>query len=179
MALAGAAAITLALVLAPVGAAEIDAGRLVLRQSDVPPGFRLDARQSGVRTNAAESRSGVAARRLIARSGRTTGYEVEFDRQELVIDARVDLFRRASGARMFLDWIEAEYRKAGVLGLVPTRAAIGAGGWVYAGRRGSAFVLVVWRYDRAFAGVVATGLSKPRTLALARTQQRRIAAALR
>jgi len=167
-----------ALLCVPLAAAELDPSRLALAQADVPPGYRLDERTSGVRSNAMESKGKAEVQRLLARTGRTTGYEAEFDKRELRIESRIDVFRRAGGARIFLDWFEVEMRKAGVLGLTRSRARIGAGGWTYAGRAPSAFTLVVWRYDRVFGGVVATGLSKAQVFALARVQQRRMAAAL-
>lgn len=180
MRIAVAAALVSALLAAPYAAAEVDPSRLVLRQADVPSGYRLDGRTSGVRTNESESRAGAEARRLIARSARTTGYETEFDGQGgFAIESRADLFRGARGARMFLDWLDAEMRKAGIAGVVRTRVGVGSGGWLYTGRTTAAFVLIAWRHDRVFAGVVATGLSKARVVALARVQQRRIASALR
>jgi hypothetical protein len=39
--------------------------------------------------------------------------------------------------------------------------------------------LVAWREGRVFAGIVGFGVTKRRTLQLARAQQRRIVAALR
>jgi hypothetical protein len=163
----------------PLAAAELDPSRLALAQADVPPGYRFDERTSGVRSNAVESNGKVEVRRLLARTGRTTGYEAEFDKGELRIESRIDVFRQVGGSRKFFDWFVVEMRKAGVLGLTRSRVRIGAGGWTYTGRASSAFTLVVWRYDRVFGGVVATGLSKAQTLALARVQQRRMAAALR
>ena len=168
----------IALLVAPLAAAQVDPGRLVLRGSDVPSGFRLDSGVSGVRTNAMESRAPVV-RRLIARSGRTTGYQSRFDNEKRAIRSRADLFRRPGGARLFLEFFDEEMRKGGIAGLVRLRVRVGAGGWLYTGRSVAAFVLVVWRHDRVFGGLMTTGLSRARTIALARAQQRRIAAALR
>jgi hypothetical protein len=167
-----------ALLGAPAATAQVDPGRLVLRQADVPAGFRLQPRESGVRTNALESRE-AEARRLIARSGRRIGYQTRFDRAGRTIQSRADLCRNARGARVFLGAIDDEMRKGGIRGLVRLRVGLGGGGWLYTGRVEPAFVLVVWSYRRAFAGVVTTGLSRAATLALARKQQRRIADALR
>jgi hypothetical protein len=42
-----------------------------------------------------------------------------------------------------------------------------------------AFTIVLWRYRRVFSIVGAGGLERARVLVLARTQQRRVASALR
>ena len=76
------------------------------------------------------------------------------------------------------DYIEHEMKLAGINGLRREAAGIGTESRVYwAGQRG--FTLVAWRYDRVFAGIVGLGLTRSQALALARVQQRRIAAALR
>ena len=68
---------------------------------------------------------------------------------------------------------------SGVQGMRRTALRIGGQGWVYGapGRSGTVNV-VVWRYDRVYAGVGVWGVTKARAIAMARTQQRRIAAAL-
>ena len=171
--------LALAIVGTPVAAAEPDPSRLALRQADVPSGFRVDARHTGIRTNSSQIGQYPQARDLFARSGRTTGYEIQFDKGDLMIGARVDVFRTKTGARIFFDWYVSEVRKAGVKGLVRTRVRIGAGGWLYQSPHTAVFALVLWRHDRVSSGVVATGLSSQRAVALARLQQRRIAAGLR
>ena len=168
-----------ALLSAPLAAAEIDPRALVLRQSDVPAGFVVDRGDTGLRTNEREAKSDPRASALFERWGRVTGYEAEFDRGSASISSRADLLRTAKGARMLLDFFELEMRKSGIKGLVRTRLRLGAEGWVYRGRSPFAFTVVAWRYGRVFAGVAGTGISRARTLALARVQQRRIAAALR
>lgn len=55
-------------------------------------------------------------------------------------------------------------------------AGVGTESWVY---WNSLYAVVYWRYSNVWSGVSGTGLGKARTLALAREQQRRIAAALR
>ena len=58
--------------------------------------------------------------------------------------------------------------------------AIGAKGFVYSRKGGNAsFAIVTWRYRRVFAAAAGFAVDKACVLALARTQQRRIAAALR
>jgi hypothetical protein len=158
--------------------ADLDPRSLVLRQADVPAGFRLDRNGSGVRSNAEESAGQPEVRRMFARSGRVTGYEAAFDSAAAQLESRADVFRKPAGARLLLDWFDRELRMSGLRGLRRASIRIGAAGWVYAGPSPSPFVLVVWRYDRVFAGVVTRGLTRARTIALARAQQRRIAAAL-
>ncbi len=178
MRLALAAATTVVLVFVSQAAADVAPKGLVLSQADVPAGFRLDPGGSGIRPNATESKGQPEVRRMFARAGRVTGYEVHFDRGPSTIESRADLFRRADGAQALFGWFVREVKFAGIAGLERSRAGVGAEGWVYTSRSMGAFTLVVWRYDRVFAGVVARGISRERTLTLARVQQRRIAATL-
>lgn len=162
----------------PAAAATIDPATLVLSQADVPAGFRLDREGSGVRSNAAEAKNDRELGAQLRRWGRVTGYEAEFDRADATLSCRADLFTSPRGAREMFELFEREVAKAGIRGLERTRIGLGAGGWVYGGGSAAAFVVVAWRDRRVFAGVAATGLSRRQTLALARVQQRRIAAAL-
>lgn len=173
-----AAATALALAV-PAAAARIDPATLVLSQADVPAGFRLDREGSGIRSNATEARNDRRLGAQFRRWGRVTGYEAEFDRADATISCRADLFATARGAREMFELFEREVAKSGILGLERTRIGLGAGGWVYGGGSAAAFVLVAWRDGRVFAGIAATGVSRKQTIALARTQQRRIAAALK
>jgi hypothetical protein len=168
-----------ALLVSPVLAGGLDPSRLVLRQADVPAGFRLDRDESGIRSNEREAKNDPRLPGLFVRWGRLTGYEAVFDRGAATIESRVDVCRRPEGAHMLLLWFDRELRKASPASLRRSPARIGAEGWVYRGKLPVAFTLVVWRNRTAFAGVFATGVSRERTLALARAQQRRIAAALR
>jgi hypothetical protein len=179
MRLALAAVTAAALVCVSYAGAEVVPKSLVLSQADLPAGFRLDPGGTGVRSNAAESKGHTEVSRMFARSGRVTGYEAQFDRGRSTIESRVDLFRRAAGAQVLFDWFVREVKIAGISGLERSRSDVGSEGWVYTSPSRGTFTLVVWRYDRVFAGVVARGVSRERTLALARVQQRRIAAALR
>lgn len=79
---------------------------------------------------------------------------------------------------MLFDFFVHEVRKNGVKGLVQRRVRLGAEGWIYHGRSPIAITAVAWRHKRVFAGVATVGISRERTLALARVQQRRVAAAL-
>jgi hypothetical protein len=158
--------------------AEVGPKGLVLGQADVPAGFRLDRGGTGVRSNAAESKGQPEVTRMFARAGRVTGYEAQFDRGLSTIESRADLFRQAAGARLLFTWFVREVKVAGISGLERSRADVGSEGWVYTSPSRGSFTLVVWRYERVFAGVVSRGVSRERTLALARVQQRRIVVAL-
>jgi hypothetical protein len=158
--------------------ADVDPGKLVLQEADVPKGFTVDEEETGVQSNR-EAGSDREARALVARSGRITGYEAEFDRGTASISSRADLFRTAAGATMLLRYLEREIRKAGIARMRAARVRIGAEGWVWGVPRPVSFSIVVWRYRRVFAGIAVAGIPRARALALARVQQRRIAAALR
>lgn len=171
----------LALLAVPASAAQIDPAELVLRQADVPAGFELDRAQSGLRSNASEIREHPETR-VFVRWGRTTGYQAAYTRRTRkvgTIEARADVFRGTDGAHKLLLWIDRDLRKAGFAGQKRAAVDIGAEGWAHwAGGSGLDLSVVVWRQGRVFAGVMGLGLMKDRTLALARLQQRRIAAAL-
>jgi hypothetical protein len=170
-------AVALATVL-PAGAATVDPTALVLNGSDVPAGFRLDADDSGLRTNELEAKEYPDTRPLFRRWGRVTGYKVAFDRGAAKIEARADLFRDAQGARRLLDWVDREYQKSGIRGLKREQPRIGDESFLYRAGDASVFTVVLWRSSRVWAGVVGVGLRKGQVLDLARTQQRRIAAVL-
>lgn len=167
------------LVAVPASAAEIDPKSLALHQRDVPSGFVLDRDASGPRTNESEASGDRRARALFKRWGRVSGYQTEYKRQVATLTSRVDLFRTSRGAELFIAYIVEEAKKSGIKGLRRSPVRIGAGGWFYAGGSGSSAIgFVVWRHTRVFAGVVALGVPRTPILALARAQQRRIAAAV-
>ena len=165
----------------PASAAEADPSLLVLREADVPAGFKLDPDQTGVLSNASQAKGAEATERaLLRRSGRTTGYESDFDLRDTKIKSRADVFRKPQGAKLVLNAAARAFAVSGVQGMRRTPLRIGDEGWVYGGpSRSSTVNFVVWRYDRVYAGVAVWGVTKARTIAMARTQQRRIAAALR
>lgn len=174
------AAATAALVLClPALGAGPDPGRLVLRASDVPQGFVVDDAETGLLTNEHEGREEPQVRPILRKAGRVTGYESRFERGLDSIASRVDLFRGAAGSRLLLDYLGSEMRKSGIRGLHRSRLAIGDEGWLYGDKKGDVITFVVWREGRVFSAVVGAGVTRPRTLSLARLQQRRIAAALR
>jgi hypothetical protein len=163
----------------PASASGVDPAALVLGPSDVPTGFRVDRDESGVRSNELEARENPETRALFSRWRRVTGYQAAYERSDSTIEARADLFRDVDGARNLLDWVDREFRRAGVKGLKRARAGVGSEGWVYWGGSSSPVAFVVWRYSRVWSGVAGMGLGKARVLALARLQQRRIGAVLR
>jgi hypothetical protein len=164
----------------PASAATVDPRALVVGPTDVPAGFRIDANATGVRTNALEAREFPATRPLFTSWKRVTGYQARFLRGSWTIEARVDLFRGADGARRMFEYVDLEARRAGLKGQKRSRVRIGTEGWVHwVSSPSSKFTLVVWRNGRVFSGVMGRGISRDRTLVLARVQQQHIAAALR
>ena len=172
----------LALLAVPASAAQIDPAEFVLRLAEVPVGFELDREESGLRSNELEVKENPEIR-VVVRWGRVTGYQAAYTRRTRnpgTIESRADLFNGATGARKLLVWVDSELRKSGFAGQKRARVDLGSEGWVHwAGGSGLDLSVVVWRQGRVFAGVMALGLTKDRTLALARVQQRRIVAALR
>ena len=158
-------------------AATVDPKPLVVGPAEVPHGFRVDPDETGLRTNELEARESPQTRPLFRRWGRVTGYQVRYEgRDDASIEARVDLFRTVRGARGLHRWVLREMQKSGIKGLVQAPAHLGSEGTVYSYGR---FVVVFWRHGRAWSGLAGFGVPKSRTLAAARAQQRRIAAALR
>lgn len=162
------------------GAGELDPPALVLRQSDVP-GWQPDVDNSGPRSNKRESEGDPELRALFRRAGRLSGYEVIYNRGDPEISSRADVFRRPEGARIFLRWFEKQFRMASRAALRRTPKGIGAEGWVWTTRVPSLgrSTVVVWRHGRVFAGLWTAGVSRERTLSLARSQERWITLALR
>jgi hypothetical protein len=161
----------------PAGAATVDPKGLVIGPAQVPAGFRVDPDETGLRTNEREATDHPETRPLFRRWGRLTGYQVRYEKSDdASIEARADLFENASGAQALHRWVDRETQKSGIKGLVRARARIGSEGAVYSFGR---FTLVYWRYGRAWSGIAAYRLTPARTMALARAQQRRIAAAIR
>lgn len=167
-----------AVVGAPALAAEIDPSTLVLRSTDIPSGYVLVRRESGRQSNERAARGFPRFRELSRTWGRVTGYQRIFERGERSIEARVDVFRGASGARRMLAWSEREARLAGVRGLRQGRADVGAEAWVFWGGSELVTTYVYWRYGPVWSAVGGRGMPKQRALELARRQQRLIAAGL-
>jgi hypothetical protein len=159
----------------PASAAQVNPKALVLQQRDLPADFQLDRTKSGVLTNA-EARDPVDPA-FVTRAGRITGYFVQYVQpgRGSGIQSQVDLFRKPGGARMMLERVHESWLNL-ANGDPSGRARIGTEGWFFGG---DVDTIVYWRYGRAAAYVLGINMSKQRTLALARLQQRRIAAALR
>ena len=159
---------------------DVDPRSLVLRSSDVPKGFALDRDETGLRTNESEgkTKSGAA---LIARFGRVTGYEAEWDgdRGLASIVSRADVFRTPAGARGLLRLSTSELRASGIKGLRRTAVGIGDEGYVFHGGPHAELAWVQWRSGRVTGSLAGWGVTRDVLVRLARTQQRRIAAALR
>jgi hypothetical protein len=158
----------------PASAARVDPKRLVLQQRDVPAGFRLDLTKSGVLTNAEVADPSDPT--FMARAGRVTGYFVQYVHPltGAGLQSQVDLFRKPGGARMMLARVHESWMRL-ANGDPWGRVRIGDEGWYFGGLADTA---VYWRDGRAVGLVLGISLSKARTIALARKQQRRIAAAL-
>jgi hypothetical protein len=165
----------------PASAAEVNPALLVLHKADLPYGFQADADDTFVQTNASAARGADArTRALLRRSGRITGYQADYDFGDTTIRSRADVFRKPAGAKLVLAAAATAFDASGIRGMHRSPLRIGTEGWVYGQRSGSNTLnYVVWQYDRIFAGVAAWGVTKARTIAMARTQQRRIAVALR
>lgn len=170
---ASTAAVALAM---PASAADVNPRALVLRQSDVPAELRLDRRASGLRTNGEESQGDRGAKAFVTRAGRIVGYVARYVHpgRDQGIESRADVFRDPKGARLMLNRFDAFWRQLAP-GIPRARAGIGAESWVYSGSIDS---VVAWRHGRVFGSILGVGMTRERTLALARLQQRRIAGAL-
>ena len=160
-------------VVLPASAASIQPGNLAVAASDVPAGFRVDPGKTGVRRNERDLREVPQARDRFARWQRLIGYQSVYRRGSARIESRSEVFRAAAGARGMLSWVDLEARKAGLLRQRRASLSIGSGGFVH--WVGDAYTFVVWRQGRVFTGVFAEGISRSRTIALARAQERRIA----
>jgi len=175
-------ALLLAMVLAAAAnGAAVDPASVVLRQSDVPAAYRLNDRESGARTIAQDSADYPALKAKYRSWGHLAGYQIRFDKGDDSIVSRADVFRGRAGSRQMLAWYVAEAQKqktpirlrVGTLALGDEAATLSfAGG-------GFHFTIALWRYRRVVSIVGGAGLTRARVLGLARTQQQRVAAALR
>ena len=167
------------MLVASAGAATVDPGSLVLRSSDLPRGFVQDS-ETGVRTNADLAGSDRRHWRQIAKMGRVTGYRASWDRQrgQDSIVSSADLFRGEAGARQMFDLYAAELNRSGIKGLTRRAVALGDRGAIFDGGASSELAFVGWRHGRVFGYVAGWGVRSDDVLRLARSQERRIAAAL-
>ncbi len=162
------------------GATAVAPQSVVLRQSDVPAGYRLNPDKSGRRTSAQDSVGYPGLRTKIASWGRLGGYQNQFDKGDDSIASRADVFHGRSGARQMLTWFVGEMKRQGVLHLHGSTIPLGDEGVEYSFAGGDVrFTILIWRYRSVVSIVGAGGLERARVLGLAHTQQRRVAAALR
>jgi len=175
-------ALLIALVLsAAANGAAVDPATLVLRQSDVPATYRLNDRESGARTIAQDSADYPGLKAKYRSWGHLAGYQIRFDRGDDSIVSRADVFRGRAGSRQMLAWYvaQAQSQKTPIRLRLATLALGDEAVTLSFGGGGLHFALAVWRYGRTVSIVGGAGLARARVLALARTQQRRVAAALR
>lgn len=179
-------AVVLVAVLAAPASATVDPGTLVVRQQDVPAGFDLVEGQSGVRSNARRTKEfPPALRTSLGRFGRLTGYQALYvrARPEATIASSVDVFRATDGVKRFIAWYLREASAANSGSVKPKPMSIGDQGWLTktSFKRGSTRAKVAgvtWRHGRVLAAVIGLDVPSETVIRLARTQQRRIAAAL-
>jgi len=165
-----------AVLAAPAAAGDVSPRALVLRPTDVPAGWALDRDETGLRTNAREGGTDRRSRALIARLGRVTGYQAEWRRGTAdSILSRADVFRSRAGARDYVDLAASSLRSSGIKGLRRSPIEIGDAGYVFHGGRTGRVAWVVWRSGVVAGTVVGWGVPRDVAVALARTQQRRIA----
>ena len=158
----------------------VDPARLVLKQSDVPASYERDAKQSGRRTVAADAAGYPALAAKYETWGRVAGYQVRFAKGEDAIVSRADVFRRGAGARKMYEWYLAQENRPTQVRMRHAPVALGDEGVLYSLTLGrDSLALVIWRDGRVLSIVGGSGIVRTRVLALARTQQRRVVAALR
>jgi hypothetical protein len=189
-----AAAATLAAVVTALGVAAngaaADTTSLVLQRSDVPRGFAVTERRHISKADTADAGVTVAD---LTRWGFEDSYDVLFASAQSLpsgltrIDSGAIAFSRAEGPRRLLEALDGELvhpapsAKHPRLARLSLRPRLGEDARVYRGAAGPLGLLVVaWRDHRTFALLILSGNSPPTPeigLALARKQQRRVAAA--
>jgi hypothetical protein len=174
-----AVAVVALVVSSAVLAAGIDPAKLVLRQSEVPSVYCLNREKSGMRTLARDAREFPELRVKYQTWGHLAGYQVQFDHVNDTISSRVDVFRGQRGAQGMFGWFVQEADRQSQLHLRPWPLRLGDEGKIYWWKfQDEEFTIVLWRSGRAFSLVGGGGIAKRRVVSLARTQQRRVAAAL-
>lgn len=168
-------------VAAGASGAAVDPATLVLRLSDVPAAYRLNDRESGVRTVAQDSADYPGLKAKYRSWGHLAGYQIRFDRGDDSIVSRADVFRDRAGSRRMLAWYvaQAQRERTPIRLRLETLALGDEAATLSFGGGGIRFTVAVWRYRRVVSIVGGAGLTRARVLGLARTQQRRVAAALR
>jgi hypothetical protein len=162
----------------------VDAQLLVLQTSDVP-GFSVDRHGSRYWPNAAVVRSAPRSRKLLASSGRISGYTATYENGAPAIVSAAHLFRKSGGAHVFYSAEEGEQRalnaeriKRGGRAYRHEPVVLGGEALLYRSTQTPKVVLVLWRSGRVVGVVTTWSLGRDRTIALAQVQQRRIAKTL-
>jgi|GEM_PF-3396826 len=168
---------------------------LVLTVGQIPyPGFQVEpgSPSAGPYSNKRAAASSAAVARELARAGRITGYEADFERtaspQEavgpVVIESSAASFRSDAGAAQGLRVVAQQARTAGGTQISTGRLGDGAVGFIlqkqFNGTSYEAFV-VAWRQANVVAGIQIEGnaatLDVGYAITLAERQQRVIEAA--
>lgn len=170
------------LIAVPASAADLDPRAVALRASEVPDGYAIDRKLSGVVPNA-ELTSPSSLPAVVARSGRVSGYRRFFRHRsslDTVVVSGVDVFRRAAGAQVMLEWIDARQRQLSrSAGHRRENVGVGQVGWVYWKGAPDSYTAVLWGQGRLVGMVSSFGLGRAPTIELARKQQRRMVATQR
>jgi hypothetical protein len=178
-------AVSLAIVLtlaAPAAGASNDPRAYVLGQVDVPKGFELSEENSLLLTAGMLVGDTDEASKLLRRAGfqgaYLAGYINAAPPHWKFLHTGAFLFRTAAGARTFV-----RSTRSFALGPFPARGRrldLGDEAWTRSTSSPDDATAVVWRYQRIVAYVVCSDMSGHRRVAqaLARKQQRRIAATL-
>ena len=176
--------------------AVLDPSRLVLTLSDLAAGFKVDTKQTGVFSNA---RLAIAERNLkeltnFKRWGRLTGYQAQFTRNartgrlgSLVrITSRASVFKTSSGAAASFAQKPAQC-STGTAHEVSLGVTVGQRSFACSGLQVSGVItfrryLVFWQQGRVEATLVLVwvegGIASSDAAALAKAQERHVAAAL-
>jgi hypothetical protein len=174
----GALAIVLAgTVVAGVSAAAVEPRALVLGQADLPPRYEFQPGSSGnVRS--------VGAPDELARPGLRGGYYATYwldGASSRTVVSAAYVYRSAEGPAAALAALDRSARRNAPGSLERRAARVGESGWMYTERGTDPGTSIAWRFGRVLAVVRCSAPSGHQKLAsaLARKQQRRIAAALR
>jgi len=168
--------------------ATVDARALVLSSEDAPALFELDGKNTRYVTNTAAIRLDSKAKLRIDRSGRVTGYVATYSHRVgtrvYTVSSAAQLMRSATGAAIWLSdddvqerAFNRQRRRANARPYQRQSLSIGAGGWMYWATE-PLFTRVEWRVGRAVGALMTWGLTRERTIALARSQARSMRAAL-
>ena len=166
------------LLAAGTAAARLAARTLVLQSTEVPAGYELQKGSSG------DIRA-VGAPDVLARPGLVGGYYATYwntraGSARTIVSASY-VYRSPAGARAALAATEREARRNAPASLAIRQLRIGSGGVLYTAPTKERASAVLWQFDRVLAVLNCGSQLDHETLALAlaRKQQRRIAAALR